>query len=113
MKKEDLTCRCGCGLYIENPDLITLLYHIEKAFGRELKIVSGTRCPAHNIAVGGAKSSAHLKGEAADIACDKSYDRYLLLKLALDFGAKRVGIAKTFIHVDVSKTLPQNVIWLY
>lgn len=113
MKKEDLTCKCGCGKYIENADLITLLYHIEKGYGKELKIVSGTRCLAHNAAVGGTKSSAHLTGEAADIFCDKSFDRFLLMKLALDFGAKRIGIAKTFLHIDVSQKLPQRVIWLY
>lgn len=113
MKKEELVCRCGCGLYIENDDLLTLLQQTEKAFGRELKIVSGTRCKAHNVAVGGSKNSAHLTGEAADIACDRSGDRFYLVKLLMDFGAKRIGIADRFIHVDVSKILPQKVIWLY
>lgn len=35
--------------------------------GVPIKISSGYRCPQLNAAVGGAKSSQHMKGEAADI----------------------------------------------
>ena len=41
-------------------------------FGKEMpiKILSGYRCPEVNRAVGGAKSSAHMRGLAADIVVE-------------------------------------------
>lgn len=57
------------GIHIEH--LILLCEHILEPvrahFKRPVKIISGYRCPALNKAVGGAKTSQHLAGEAADI----------------------------------------------
>lgn len=36
--------------------------------GKPIKVNSGYRCPKHNLEVGGAVNSQHMKGEAADIA---------------------------------------------
>ena len=44
-------------------------------------ITSGYRCPTLNKAVNGAKSSAHLTGQAVDIVC---YDNLKLLKWIVD-----------------------------
>lgn len=40
---------------------------VRALWGKPLGVNSGYRCPALNTAVGGAKTSQHLKGEAADI----------------------------------------------
>lgn len=45
----------------------TLLEPARKLLGVPLHIDSGFRCPALNTAVGGASTSAHLDGRAADI----------------------------------------------
>lgn len=34
-------------------------------------VTSGYRCPALNAAIGGAKNSQHMRGEAADIICPR------------------------------------------
>ena len=47
--------------------LAALLQKIRDHFGRPVVITSGYRTAAHNAAVGGAKSSQHLLGRAADI----------------------------------------------
>lgn len=44
-----------------------VLQPLRDAWGKPLAINSGYRCPAVNAAVGGVKTSQHLKGEAADI----------------------------------------------
>lgn len=52
-------------------NLLTLalfLDGIREKFGKPVKVNSGFRSPAVNVAVGGSKTSAHLKGLAADIA---------------------------------------------
>ena len=38
--------------------------------GKPITVNSGYRCQVHNRAVGGVANSQHMKGEAADIACE-------------------------------------------
>ena len=59
------------------------------------------------------KNSSHLKGVAADIACTDSVSRYIIIDALLKAGFNRIGIAKTFIHVDNDIDKAQNCIWTY
>ena len=59
------------------------------------------------------RNSSHLKGLAVDISCKSSKDRFALVNLLLKVGFKRIGIAGSFIHVDIDKTKSQNLIWGY
>ena len=45
----------------------TVLEPLREAFGRPITVSSGFRCPELNKAVGGARTSQHLLGQAADI----------------------------------------------
>jgi len=63
--------------------------------------------------VGGVKRSEHITGEAVDILTSTSRDRILITSLALDAGIRRIGIARTFIHVGVNNNLDQDVLWVY
>ena len=47
-------------------ELVVALQCIREHFGKPVHITSGYRTAAHNAAVGGAKSSQHLLGRAAD-----------------------------------------------
>jgi len=59
------------------------------------------------------RNSSHLKGLAADIACTNSVDRLIIIESLLYVGFRRVGISKTFVHVDLDKDKIQDVIWVY
>lgn len=74
---------------------------------------SAFRCESHNKDVGGSCTSSHLVGCAVDIRCSDSRDRYLILNALMQVGFNRIGIAKTFIHVDDDLTKPSGVIWVY
>lgn len=57
-----------CGKIIDPPpSLLASLEALRAMLGRPIRIVSGTRCAAHNRAVGGARHSRHLLGDAADL----------------------------------------------
>ena len=83
------------------------------------KINSGFRTAAHNQYLldspkyKASKTSAHLDGLAADISVTDSRSRWIVINALLLAGFTRIGIASSFIHVDLSKTKTQNCVWTY
>lgn len=69
-----------------------ILDPLREAYGKPIIVDSGYRCPQLNAAVGGAASSQHVKGEAADIRTltdtptenKKLFDLIIKLKLPFD-----------------------------
>lgn len=66
-KVREFRCRDGSDAIMIDQTLVVLLQAIREHFGKPVTITSGYRTAAHNTAVGGAKSSQHLLGRAADI----------------------------------------------
>lgn len=66
-KVRELRCKDGTDTVMVDEALVLLLQCIREHFGKAVVITSGYRTAAHNAAVGGAKSSQHLLGRAADI----------------------------------------------
>lgn len=91
--------RCPhCGAGTVSPQLLAILESVRaRAGGRPLSIVSGFRCVPHNTAVGGAKDSRHIHGDAADIPSN-----VVRIDGARAAGAVGVGLTKEgwVVHVD-------------
>lgn len=49
----------------------TILQPLRSAWGRPITVTSGYRCPELNKAVGGVLTSAHMRGEAADLQTER------------------------------------------
>lgn len=111
--KSEFKCSCGCDKVRVSPHLVKGLQKMRDGYGKPIKISSGFRCDDHNDTVGGAQNSAHLTGDAADMAVSNSKQRFALIREAIYAGFTRIGIAESFIHVDVSISAPQNVCWTY
>jgi len=95
-------------------ELLEILDEVREDYGKPMHITSGYRTEAHNKEVGGKKNSSHLKGLACDVACTTSRDRFELIRLFLEYGITRIGIADTFIHIDIDdEDKSPNVIWTY
>lgn len=100
------------GLLMDN-DFVLLLNEARKVANIPFIINSGYRSKSHNAKVGGKKNSSHLKGLAVDIKCTNSRDRYIIIKALLSVGFNRIGINKSFIHVDIDESKKHSVSWLY
>ena len=50
---------------------------------------------------------------AVDISAKDSRIRFLILDALIAVGFSRIGIADTFIHVDMDFDKSQNVVWTY
>lgn len=54
---------------------------LRERYGRPIHVSSGYRCPRLNKAVGGAPTSQHVKGEAADIYVANKRDKSMLFSM--------------------------------
>ena len=88
-----------------------ILDPLREAWDSPIIVTSGYRCQQLNKAVGGAKSSQHIYGQAADIrtVSDKPYDNKklfdLILKLNLPYDQLIDEYGYNWIHVSYS---PRN-----
>tara|TARA_R110002033_G_scaffold52430_3_gene99775 strand:- start:23 stop:409 length:387 start_codon:yes stop_codon:yes gene_type:complete len=118
--REELSCK-GTGEYDMNEEFMSKLEKLRIKFNEPMIITSGYRHPAHNMAIGGARYSAHVQGRAVDVSVmGKSALR--LVRLALGCGMTGIGVAqrgaavKRFIHLDDledSQENPRPWIWSY
>tara|TARA_R100000353_G_scaffold43529_1_gene35017 strand:+ start:44 stop:451 length:408 start_codon:yes stop_codon:yes gene_type:complete len=92
---------------------LTMLDNAREIAGIPFKINSGWRSIEHNYEVGGKQNSSHIVGKAADLAVKGSRQRWIITEALIQAGFNRIGIAKTFIHVDSDETKDANVIWTY
>tara|TARA_R100000353_G_scaffold118242_1_gene84267 strand:- start:373 stop:741 length:369 start_codon:yes stop_codon:yes gene_type:complete len=101
-----------------NPKILEMLDLAREKYDKPIKITSGFRTQEYNedLKARGYKASpnsSHLKGLAVDIHCNNSKDRFELVDILLDVGFNRIGIANTFIHVDIDQDKPSHLIWTY
>lgn len=104
----EFRCKDGSDTIMVDEALTVLLQAIREHFGRAVVITSGYRTAAHNAAVGGAKSSQHLLGRAADIqVADTSVEDVAAYaeRLMPTWGGVgrypvKAGRTKGWVHVD-------------
>lgn len=95
-----------------NKDLVRnnvkeLVYHIlqplRDKLDKPIHINSGYRCLKLNKAVGGAPTSQHVFGQAADIRVD-GVEPFEVARMIVDMGLPydQLGLYDTFVHVSVS-----------
>jgi len=106
----EFDCPC-CKVNKMDRTFLGLLDEARKKANTPFIINSGFRCKKHNDEIDGKPNSSHKLGLAADIKVKNSSAKYKILKSLLEAGFKRIGVYKTFIHVDLDFNKPQEVVW--
>lgn len=83
-----------------HPSLIIGIQALRDHVQRPITINSGYRSPAHNKSIGGASSSYHTRGMAADITI-KGMTPLEVASLAHDMGFGGIKAYQSFTHIDV------------
>jgi len=132
---EEIMCRCGCGQIQADPYFLRLLNQLRDKLNRPLMVNSFYRCPQHDASIRG--HGNHTTGKAVDLVCATTRERGEIIKAWtqivraendrwIDSGhfpethvPYRIGIGKTFLHIDIVTELPTGelklnpAVWTY
>lgn len=110
-KREDFACK-ETGQNEIRDDFIHALDALREACGFPFIVTSGYRSPEHSKERNKPPNGgAHTKGYAADIKVNNGYERRMIVQKALEQGFSGIGVANTFVHVDLRPAQP--IMWTY
>ena len=109
-KRDDFACKETGENYITER-FISRLDALRDACGFPFIVTSGYRSPKHSLEAKKAQPGTHTKGIAADIRIRNGSERRVIVEQALRLGFGGIGIAKSFVHVDIRDDAP--VMWMY
>ena len=92
-------------------EFIARLDKLREACGFPFHITSGYRSPEHSIEKAKVKPGTHAQGIAADVHVQDGIERRKIVEEAIKLGFGGIGVAKTFVHVDIRAT--GLVMWTY
>ena len=92
-------------------EFLVQLDKLRDVCGFPFTVTSGYRDVDHPEESRKAKGGTHTQGIAADIRITSGADRHTIVKNALQLGFTGIGVAKTFVHVDLRETTP--ALWTY
>ena len=117
----EFACPC-CGECKVSEKFLVKMDKLRSLLGKPINITSGCRCMKYNADLRARNypsvdGSAHTisdqqECEAADIECSGSRNRRDLIILTHSI-FNRVGISKSFIHVDDDAAKDEDVTWVY
>lgn len=112
-EQEFEACTPSCKIEQCNPGSLARLDLCRSVAKTPFILSSAYRSREYEVSKGRSGKGAHVDGRAFDIRCRDSVCRFRIVAAALEVGFTRIGIGKTFIHLDDSPNLAQKVIWLY
>ena len=103
--RDEFRCPCGCGGDTADAELVEVLEIVRERFDTFVTVTSGYRCEAYNRKIGGAATSFHMKGQAADIQVDNVRPAEVAEWLGVLY-PERYGVIvyPGHVHVDVRDT---------
>lgn len=105
-------CVPRCDIQDMDAAFLAMLDNAREYAGLPFVLNSCYRSVEYEKSKGRTGLSSHCKGCAADIRCTDSRKRFVIVNALIAAGFQRIGIAKTYIHVD-SDPDKRPSIWLY
>lgn len=96
-----------------NPKLVDRIILAQRMCGEQFTITSAYRSQGYERSKGRKGSSSHCKGLAVDVSAFNSHLRFKIVVGCILAGFPRLGIGKTFIHLDIDETKPHPSIFHY
>ena len=106
-------CSPSCSLQDMKQTTMSKIDTAREIAGIPFVMTSAFRASAWDKAKGRSGTGSHTLGQAVDIRCNSSANRWKIIDALLKAGFTRIGIANTFIHADDSQNHTQQVIWTY
>lgn len=106
-------CSPACSLQDMQQHTLDRLDKARELAGIPFVINSAYRSPEWEKDRDRTGTGAHTTGCAVDIRCNSDANRMKIIKACLAAGFTRVGIGRSYIHVDDDPNKTQNVIWHY
>ena len=103
----------ACSLQDMDQEFMNKLDKARELAGIPFIVNSAYRTVEHEKKMKRDGKSAHTQKCAVDIKSLNGSSHWKIINAALKAGFNRIGVNQTFIHLDSSKTLPQNVIFTY
>ena len=107
-KIKEFACKDGTDQIYIDRELVRILQQIRDYYDSPVVITSAYRTASHNAQAGGAQSSCHLSGRAADIKVS-GISPVKAAAYAESLGVQGIGLYLSFIHVD---TRDQKYYWV-
>lgn len=109
-KLDEFKCR-HTGKNEIKEEFVHRLDELREACGFPFTITSGYRDKTHPIEAKKSTPGTHARGIAVDISIRNGVQRRKIVEEALKLGFGGIGIANSFIHVDIREDTP--VLWMY
>lgn len=108
-------CTPSCDESEIHPELLDKIRSMQALCGFRFDINSGFRPKIWEFKHGRNGSSSHSKSPslAVDISTVDSHVRYKVVSSALAAGIPRIGIGKSFVHLDIDETKAHPIIFHY
>lgn len=106
-------CTPSCDIGQMDAAFLERLDAVREAAGIPLVLNCAYRSREWDLARGRSGNSAHTRGLAVDVRCNASANRWRIVTAAVCCGVNRIGIGRSFVHLDCDPSLPQGVIWHY
>lgn len=111
--REFKLCSPSCSLQDMQQHTMDRLDRARELAGIPFVLTSAYRSREWELKKGRTGKGAHTTGCAVDIRCNSDSTRMAIVSACLLAGFTRIGIGKTYIHVDDDENKTQQVMWHY
>ena len=111
--EEFARCVPSCKMEECDEQALLMLDELRDRLGMPIILNSAFRSKQYEKKKGRTGQSSHCKGLAFDVRCFDTKYRAELVRCAFEVGFTRIGIGKSFVHIDCDSQKSFPCIWLY